>query len=146
MRFSPLITLVLVTLTSWLFLCYAAPILPSATDLLDSISPESEAKFEIGDTAHAQVQVNDAALRELNPLVKLTFQRAIPKPDVNEVIISLALQELETDGVDFEILESYRGDPTRSNRYRVRYSFKDGNGASHFADSAVFHLSPTQQT
>ncbi|KAG0308668.1 hypothetical protein BGZ98_007240 [Dissophora globulifera] len=151
MHFSLLINVGLPTLACFFLLCHAAPHPPptvvkkpppQATDLFVSISPASETTIVVGDNIHVQVHVKDEEFRKFNPDIWLTLQRAIPMPDVNENIAIVALSKLEKHGYSFEAKEAYLGDPERTNRYRVRYSFHEAAGSARYVDSDIFHLSP----
>ncbi|KAG0085180.1 hypothetical protein BGZ92_009199 [Podila epicladia] len=104
MRFSPVIAFVLVTLASWTLICHTAPAgdLPhQAHDLIESISPREGDEYHVGDTIRAQVRVIDDELDDTQ--IKLTFQRAILRPDVNIHIANVSLSELSDDGYEFDV-------------------------------------------
>ncbi|KAG0044054.1 hypothetical protein BGZ83_010714 [Gryganskiella cystojenkinii] len=99
------------------------------------------AEYHVGDRILAKVRIIDENLHDAQ--VKLTFQRAIPRPDVNKYISDVSLSNLSKDGYEFEVLKDYQGD-ARTNRYRVRYSFEDNEGKPHFVDSGVFKIFPSE--
>ncbi|KAF9305304.1 hypothetical protein BGZ74_010738 [Mortierella antarctica] len=137
MRFSPLYTLVLLTLTSWILFCHATPAMAPAP--FEVISPEEGSEYYVGDRILAQVLVLDEELEDKSPIITLTLQRAIPKPDVNIHLNDVLLDNLSDDGYEFDILDEYQGDK-RSNRYRIRFSFHDPEGRHHYVDSGVFKI------
>ena len=142
MRFPPVFTLVLVTLASWALFCHAAPVGSSSTpssELIEATSPENGASYRIGETVLAQVDVLDDTNLDDDTKVKLTLQRAIPKPDVNVFLADVELSDLE-DGYEFLLTEEHQGDPARANRYRIRFSFYDNEGNHHYVDSGVFKI------
>ncbi|KAG0022030.1 hypothetical protein BGZ81_008714 [Podila clonocystis] len=103
MRFTPLSTLVLLTLTSWALFCHAG-----TSGLLEVISPKDGSVYKVGNDILAQVRILDGELKKQNPMITLTFQRAIPRPDVNEHLETLPLNELSKDGYEFEVLKDYQ--------------------------------------
>ncbi|KAG0030109.1 hypothetical protein BGZ82_007588 [Podila clonocystis] len=134
MRTHSAITLVLVTLASWTLFCHAVP-----AGLIESISPEKGVEYNVGGSILAQVRIIDEELHD--PQVKLTFQRAIPKPDINIHIADVNLSELSKNGYEFEVLKEFQGDK-RVNCYRVRYSFQDNEGEAQYVDSGDFKIFP----
>ncbi|KAF9957693.1 hypothetical protein BGZ70_009428 [Mortierella alpina] len=142
MRFSSVFTLVLVTLVSWTLFCHAAPLVSSSTsssDLIKAISPKQGAVYSIGDSVLAKVDVLDKDL-DGNTKIKVSLQRAIPKPDVNIYLAVVDLSVLSEDGYEFVLTEAHQGNPDRTNRYRIRFSFHDDDGNHHYVDSGVFHI------
>ncbi|CAO3570688.1 unnamed protein product [Mortierella alpina] len=142
MRFSPVFTLVLVTLASWTLYCHAAPVGSSSTPssgLIEATSPEDGASYSIGETVLAQVDVLDDTNLDDDTKVKLTLQRAIPKPDVNVFLADVELSDLE-DGYEFVLTKEHPGSSDKSNRYRIRFSFYDNKGTHHYVDSGVFKI------
>ncbi|KAF9953461.1 hypothetical protein BGZ72_005380 [Mortierella alpina] len=139
-------TLVLVTLASWTLFCHAAPagLLPRQDhELIESISPKEGSTYNVGDTILAQVNVIDEELSD-DTEIKLTLQRAIPKPDVNVPVAVVALSDLSEKGYKFVVKAEHQGDPERTNRYRIRYSFYDNDGEHHYVDSGVFKIFPEE--
>ncbi|KAF9367796.1 hypothetical protein CPC16_005999, partial [Podila verticillata] len=103
-RFSPVIIFVFVTLASWKLVCHAAPAgrsLPQTHDLIESILPKEGDKYYVGDTIRAQVRVIDDELKDTQ--ITITFQRAIPRPDVNIYIKDVLLSEPSKDGYEFDV-------------------------------------------
>ncbi|KAF9572749.1 hypothetical protein EC968_009477 [Mortierella alpina] len=143
MRFPPVFTLVLVTVASWTLLCHAAPVellSRQSQDLIESISPKDGSMYELGSEVIAQVRVKEDAELEDDTPIQLTFQRAIPKPDVNIDLGEVELSELRDVGKKITLTEEHQGDLTKSNRYRIRYSFRDSEDEFHYFDSGVFHI------
>lgn len=101
--------------------------------------PEEGAEYFVGEKILALVRIIDEELYD--PLIKLIFQRAIPRPDVNKHLTDVPLDELSDDGYEFDVTSDLQGDK-RTNRYCVRYSFKDNEGNQQYVDSGVFKILP----
>ncbi|KAF9938588.1 hypothetical protein BGZ67_010676 [Mortierella alpina] len=137
-----ILTFVLVTLASWTLLCHAAPAASQPRQghgLIKSISPKEGRVYKVGDTITAKVRVIDHGL-DNHTQIKLTFQRAIPRPDVNVVLAEVDLSKLSEGGYEFEVTKEHQGDLSRTNRYRIRYSFHDQKDQHHYVDSDVFSI------
>ncbi|KAF9279027.1 hypothetical protein BGZ68_008166 [Mortierella alpina] len=143
MRFTPAVTFVLVTLASWTLVSQAAPaeLSSSSSRGIEIVSPVEGDVYDIGDPIIAQIDVLDQELFRPEREIKLTFQRAIPKPDVNEHLEDVGITELSEDGYLFYVTPDLVGDVSRTNRYRIRFSYYDNDDNHHYVDSGVFHLS-----
>jgi hypothetical protein len=108
-------------------------------DELELISPEDGNEYYIGGTMLVQARIPDEELKD--PSVKLYFQRAIPKPDVNKLVAECSASELSEDGYKLPVSSDLQGDK-KTNRYHIRARFTSNDGEEQYVDSGVFKIYP----
>ncbi|KAF9903860.1 hypothetical protein EC991_003237 [Linnemannia zychae] len=136
-----LFTLVLVALCALSFVL-AAPAPPPATDIIVVTEPIVDSVYKVGDEITVKVSLpggKNNILYKANTPIKLTIQKLIPKPNLNEYIDTVPARTLATTGFKFVALEKYIIDTQVNIPWRVRASFSHPS-RSGYSDSRGFKI------
>ncbi|KAF9897376.1 hypothetical protein BX616_005709 [Lobosporangium transversale] len=139
----PFITIVLLALCTLGTVLASPPPKPSR-DIFSVTSPEYESVYRVGQYVPVAISIvngTEGYLYQKNPSMRITIQKNIRYPNLNERVGEISARELYHSGFRFKVKKAYLIETQKTVPFRVRVSFS-AEPRGGFNDSPSFRLKP----